>query len=243
MRYEVIGWVDSEESDYPKHKYITAPVDAVIIKEIRKHGYLFGGDAHERYCPVLNDGTYVRYSWRGWGRIMALAHGYKEEDYMMGYMDEMIDPQMRKYPKDMEIDDSKIEFKENLADTFVMHLNEDMFLAMKKGTKTVEVRLFDDKRKKIDIGDYIEFHNKNNDEVYIKMRVLDLRIEQTFKELFERNIDLRNTSLYYTSEQLGFSKESSRDALVKNMYKHYTKEQEEKYGVIAFVLEKMDYKV
>ncbi|MDE6656288.1 MAG: ASCH domain-containing protein [Anaeroplasmataceae bacterium] len=238
MRYEVIGWVDAEECDYPKHKYITAPVDAVIIKEIRKHGYLFGGDAHERYCPLLNDGTYVRYSWRGWGRIMALAHGYKETDYMMAYMDDMIDPLMRKYPEDLNIDESKIEFKENLADTFVMHLSEEMFLAMKEGIKTIEVRLFDEKRKLIDIGDFIEFHNKDND-ANIKMRVADIRIEHTFKEVFERRIDLWNTSLYYTPEQLGFSKETSIDTLIKEMYKWYTKEQEEKYGVIAFTLEQL----
>ena len=236
MRYEVIGWVDSEECEYPKHKDITASVDAVIIKEIRKHRYLFGGDAHERYCPLLNDGTYVRYSWRGWGRIMALAHGYTAEDYMLAYMDDIIDPEMRKYPEDLDIDESRIKFKENLADTFVMHLSEEMFLAMKEGTKTVEVRLFDDKRKLVDIGDYIEFHNNN---VYIKMRVLDIRIEHTFKELFERSIDLRNTSLYYAPKQLGFSEESSIDELVKEMYKRYTKEQEEKYGVIAFTLEQI----
>lgn len=235
MRYEVIGWVDSEECDYPKHKDITAPVDAVIIKEIRMHGYLFGGDAHERYCPLLNDGTYVRYSWRGWGRIMALAHGYKDEDYMLAYMDDLIDPKMRKYPGDLEIDDTKIKLKEHLADTFVMHLSEEMFLAMKEGTKTVEVRLFDDKRKLVDIGDYIEFYNNDD---YIKLRVLDIRIEHTFKELFERNIDLWNTSLYYIPKELGFSEVSSIDELVKEMYKYYTKEQEQKYGVIAFTLEK-----
>ncbi|MDE6047014.1 MAG: hypothetical protein K2F56_00135 [Anaeroplasmataceae bacterium] len=237
MRYEIIGWVDSEECDYPKHKDITAPVDAVIIKEIRNHGYFFGGDAHERYCPVLNDGTYVRYSWRGWGRVMALAHGYQEEDYMIAYMDDMIEPEMRKYPEDLEIDDSKIEFKENLADTFIMHLCDAMFLAMKEGTKTVEVRLFDDKRKLVDIGDYVEFHNNDT---YMKMRVLDIRIEHTFKELFECNIDLRNTSLYYPPKLLGFSEEYTVDSLVKEMYKYYTKKQEEKYGVIAFVFEKVD---
>lgn len=139
MRYEVIGWVDCELSEYPKHKNITAPIDAVIIKEIRKHSYLFGGDAHERYCPLLNDGTYVRYSWRGWGRIMALAHGYDESDYMMAYMDDMIDSKVLKYPDTLEIDESLIVLKENLADTFRMHLSDDMFHAIKDGTKTVEI--------------------------------------------------------------------------------------------------------
>lgn len=236
MRYEVIGWIDCELSDYPKHKYITAPIDAVIIKEIRKHGYLFGGDAHERYCPLLNDGTYVRYSWRGWGRIMALAHGYDESEYMMAYMDDMIDPKMRKYPQDLDINDSRIVLKDSLVETFVMHLRDDMFYAIKEGTKTVEVRLFDEKRKLIDIGDYIEFIKMDNTE-HIKKRVVDLRIKRTFKELFERDIDLRKKELYFTPLQLGASKHSSIDTLVQGMYKYYPKEQEKKYGVIAFILE------
>ncbi|MDE6240827.1 MAG: hypothetical protein K2M08_00210 [Anaeroplasmataceae bacterium] len=238
MRYEIIGWVDSEECDYPKHKDITAPVDAVIIKEIRNHGYFFGGDAHERFCPLLNDGTYVRYSWRGWGRVMALAHEGKEMDYMMAYMDDMIDPSDRKYPEPKDIDDSRIAPKESLAEIFGMHLNEDMFYAMKEGIKTVEVRLFDDKSKLVDIGDYIEFFKNNEDKDGIKMRVIDLRIEQTFQQVFERNIDVLHTELYFTPQQLGAPEQSTIETLVKGMYKYYTKEQEKKYGVIAFILGK-----
>ncbi|MDE5547065.1 MAG: hypothetical protein K2I88_06330, partial [Anaeroplasmataceae bacterium] len=218
-------------------KYITAPVDAAIIKEIQKNGYLFGGDAHERYCPVLNDGTYVRYSWRGWGRIMALAHGYKDADYMIAYMDDMIDPSDRKYPKAKDIDDSRIVPKESLVETFVMHLTEEMFGAMKEGTKTVEIRLFDTESKLVDIGDFIEFFRNNEDKNGIKMRVIDLRIEQTFKELFERDIDLLHTELYFTPKQLGVPGQSTIESLVKGMYKYYTKEQEKKYGVIAFILD------
>lgn len=244
MRYEVIGWTDCEITEYPKHKYITAPVDAVIIEEIRKYGYLFGGDAHERYCPVLNDGTYVRYSWRGWGRIMALAHGHNGDmDYMMAYMDEMIDPELRKYPKAEEIDDSRIVLKENLTDTFVMHLSDTMFQAIQEGTKTVEVRLYDDKRHQIDIGDYIEFYRNNRRDTCVKMRVIDLRIKRTFKELFKRDIDLVNTEMYFSPEQLGFPEKSTIHSLVQEMYKYYTKDQERKYGVVAILLEKLNFKV
>ncbi|MDE5566155.1 MAG: hypothetical protein K2I77_04130 [Anaeroplasmataceae bacterium] len=237
MKYEVIGWVDCELSEYPKHKDITAPIDVVIIEEIRKYGYFFGGDSHEKYCPLLNDGTYVRYSWRGWGRIMAMAHGYDEGDYMMAYMDDMIDPKMLKYPEVLEIDDSRIVLKEKLADTFKMHLTDDMFHAMREGTKSVEVRLFDEKRKLIDIGDYIEFYQKNSNEDCIKRRVVDLRIRSSFKELFECDIDLKKKELYFTPKELGFSKQATIDALVQGMYKYYSKEQERKYGVIAFILE------
>lgn len=236
MRYEVIGWTDSETSEYPLHKHITAPVDAAIIKEIRKHGYLFGGDFHEQCCPVLNDGTYVSYSWRGWGRIMALAHGLEEKDYMIAYMDELINPEMRKYPKIDVLDDSRIVLKESLTDTHIMPLSEEMSIAIKEGTKTVEVRLFNEESKRIDIGDYIEFIRENKEEV-IKVRVCNLVIRESFKELFERDIDFKNTELRFTPEQLGAPTNSTVDSLIKGMYQCYTEEQEKKYGVIAFILE------
>lgn len=75
----------------------------------------------------------------------------------------------------------------------------------------------------------------NNTE-HIKKQVVDLRIRGTFKELFERDIDLKKKELYFTPEQLGASKQSTIDTLVQGMYKYYSKEQEKKYGVIAFIL-------
>ena len=38
-----------------------------------------------------------------------------------------------------------------------MKLNEDPFERIKNGTKTIEFRLFDEKRQQIKIGDQIEF--------------------------------------------------------------------------------------
>ena len=35
---------------------------------------------------------------------------------------------------------------------------------LKQGTKTIELRLFDDKRKNIKVGDIIEFSNNSNAE-------------------------------------------------------------------------------
>lgn len=38
-----------------------------------------------------------------------------------------------------------------------MKLKEDPFERMKNGTKTIEFRLYDEKRRKIKVGDEIEF--------------------------------------------------------------------------------------
>ena len=242
MKYEVIGWTYGGTQVYPQHKCITACVDAAIIKEIRRHGYFFGGDVHEDYCPVLNDGTSVSYSWRGWGRIMALAHGNEDElGYMIAYMDDLIDPAVRKRPERGKVDNGRIVPKETLPETFVMHLNDDMFEAVKAGTKTVEIRLFDDKRKLVDIGDYIEFRKASDENARVKRRVADFDIWETFEELFETEEYLGDCKwakrLRYTPEQVGSPANATAEEMAAAMYKIYDKAQVEKYGVMAFVLE------
>ncbi len=243
MKYEVIGWTYCYDPKYPEHESITACVDMAIIKEIRKNGYLFGGDAHEDYCPVLNDGTLVSYSWRGWGRIIALA--YEEEgdySYMYGYMDSLIKPNARKYPDDRLVEDICIVPKESLAETFVMHLNDDMFEKLKAGTKNVEVRLFDDKRKLVDIGDYIEFRKVSDENARIIRKVNNiLEIKKSFVDMFT-TFDIKSKrwekTLRFSPQSLGLPNDSTIQSLVENMYQYYDKADEKKYGVIAFILEK-----
>ena len=242
MKYEVIGWTYGGTQVYPQHKCITACVDAAIIKEIRRHGYFFGGDVHENYCPVLNDGTYVSYSWRGWGRIMALAHGNEDElGYMIAYMDDLIDPAVRKRPERGKVDNSRIVSKETLTETFVMPLNDDMFEAVKAGTKTVEIRLFDDKRKLVDIGDYIEFVKSGDENARVIRRVADLDIFETFEELFEVEEYLGDRKwakrLRYTPEQVGSPANATAEEMTAAMYKFYDEAQVKKYGVTAFILD------
>lgn len=241
MKYEVIGWTSCGSDKYPRHDTITASVDAAIIKEIRAYGYLFGGDSHDYYCPVLNDGTYVSYSSRGWGRIMALAHEVEGDySYMFGYMDMLIRKDAIKYPPDGLIDDELIVPKESLTEIFEMHLADDMFEKVKAGTKTVEIRLFDEKRKKVDIGDYIEFIKASDENERIIKRVAGFDIWESFKRAFDLDFyDNKKTDkrLRYSAEQLGAPANSDLNSIVEGMYKYYTKKQEEEFGVIAFSLE------
>ena len=46
-----------------------------------------------------------------------------------------------------------------------MKLNRDPFEKIKSGSKTIEMRLFDEKRQRISVGDFIEFSSaeKNTD--------------------------------------------------------------------------------
>lgn len=243
MKYEVIGWTYCGNDKYSPHENITASVDAAVIREIREHKYLFGGDAHEDYAPVLNDGTYADYSWRGWGRIMALAYGVEGEcSYMYAYMDRLIKPEARNYPDSELPDDSRIVPKESLVEVFEMHLADDMFEKVKAGVKTVELRLFDEKRKKVDIGDHIEFIRQSDEAQRVIKRVVDLRPYATFEKLFRLRMCKGNGEEVFpggkfTAEQAGMPANADKDALVNEMYRYYDQAQEKEHGVIAFWLE------
>ncbi len=237
MKYKVIGWVD-EYSGYPKHKVITAPVSNAIIKEIRKNKYLFGGDYHDHCMPLLNDGSYVDYSWRGWGGVMARAYGIEGDySYMFGYMNNLLNPDALKYPKIDNIDESKIVPRETLTEKFVMHLNDEMFDAIKAGTKKIEVRLFDKKRQKIDVDDYIEFRRASNEKDRIIMRVFDLYVEKTFKDIYEdKYFNEKDKYVRRKKEWFGGKKNSSIKSLVDMMHNIYSKEDEKKIWSSCFYL-------
>ncbi len=98
-----------------------------------------------------------------------------------------------------------------------MKLNESPFERIKNGTKTIEFRLYDEKRKKVKIGDKIEFSKLPDLQEKILAQVIDIYKDKTFKNLFNR---------IYTDK-----KEVERKA--ESMYQYYSKEQEEKYGVVG----------
>ena len=66
-----------------------------------------------------------------------------------------------------------------------MKLKEDPFERMKNGTKTIEFRLYDEKRRKIKVGDEIEFFKLPKLQERILVRVKNLYRGDSFKNLFK----------------------------------------------------------
>lgn len=98
-----------------------------------------------------------------------------------------------------------------------MKLLESPFNRIKDGTKTIEFRLYDEKRRKVQIGDTIEFSLLPDLKEKILTEVVDLYRANTFKELFEK--------LYDDKEEI--------EKKVKGMYEIYSPEQEKEYGVLG----------
>ena len=98
-----------------------------------------------------------------------------------------------------------------------MKLKESPFERIKNGTKTIEFRLYDEKRKKVKIGDKIEFSKLPDLHEKILVEVLDIYSDKTFEDLFKK---------IYTNED-----EMKRKT--KTMYQFYSKEQEKECGVVG----------
>lgn len=96
-----------------------------------------------------------------------------------------------------------------------MRLQNEPFNQIKLGTKEIEIRLNDDKRKMFKINDYIEFTNISTLEIMF-VKVTNLYHFESFEKLFNN----------FDNSILGCSS-------YEEMYKYYSKEEENKYGVLG----------
>ena len=98
-----------------------------------------------------------------------------------------------------------------------MKLQESPFERIKNGIKTVEFRLYDEKRSKIKIGDQIEFAKLPDLQETILVDVLDLYREDTFENLFKKL----------------FTDEDEIKRKTTSMYQYYSPDEEKQYGVVG----------
>ena len=98
---------------------------------------------------------------------------------------------------------------------FRMKLQNEPFKQIKKEIKKIEIRLNDEKRKIFEINDYIEFTNITTLEIMF-VKITNLYHFESFEKLFN-NFD--NSILGCGSYE--------------EMYKYYSKEEENKYGVLG----------
>lgn len=103
-----------------------------------------------------------------------------------------------------------------------MHLADEPFEKMKSGEKTVEIRLYDEKRKKIKVGDTIMFYRACDCGEWITATVVSLHRFRNFRELFFSDL-LPKTGCG----------DMTLDEAADSMYRYYTPEQEQEFGVLA----------
>lgn len=107
-----------------------------------------------------------------------------------------------------------------------MRLLPEPFETMKSGSKVIEIRLNDEKRQKVKVGDTIVFHKLPEGREILNVMVRELLHYKDFKSLYH------DVPFY----QFGCNGKTM-EWMLENTYKIYTREQEEKYGALGIRVE------
>lgn len=101
-----------------------------------------------------------------------------------------------------------------------MNLWNESFNKVKNKTKTIEMRLCDEKRSIICVGDIIEFTNTKTNEI-CECEVINLYKYENFDELYKHH---NKTTIGYSDNEIADS---------NDMLAYYTTENIRKYGVLG----------
>ena len=107
-----------------------------------------------------------------------------------------------------------------------MKLNNGAYTSIKNGTKTIELRLNDEKRQLLKIKDMIEFTNRETLEQML-VEIQNLYHYSSFEELYK----------HFDKVSMGYREEDVADP--KDMEEYYSKEEQEKYGVLGIEIKKV----
>lgn len=102
-----------------------------------------------------------------------------------------------------------------------MKLCSSPFEMISHGDKTIELRLYDEKRQKINVGDTIVFTNIENPEFQLTAEVLNIHRFNSFDELYTK----------LPLDKCGYKKGEKADPADMEVY--YPKEMQQRYGVVG----------
>lgn len=105
----------------------------------------------------------------------------------------------------------------------VMNLTPAPMQEIRTGNKTIELRLNDEKRKQISVGDTIKFINTEDSNDTLRVKVVDLFLFSSFAELYD-NLPLLNC---------GYNEDNINTASPEDIEMYYSREKQNKYGVVG----------
>ncbi|GAA0308780.1 ASC-1-like (ASCH) protein [Gracilibacillus halotolerans] len=110
-----------------------------------------------------------------------------------------------------------------------MGLYETPFYSIKLGKKKVEVRLNDEKRRRIRVGDTIKFTKLPDRNDSLTVKVIELREFPTFREMYE---SIPASDLDSVGDSI--------KGMVEETYRIYTPEKEKEWGTLAITIRLID---
>ena len=111
--------------------------------------------------------------------------------------------------------------------THKMKLHREPFEMIRSGRKTIELRLYDEKRRLISVGDEIKFVSSSDSTISLSCRVIALHKFDSFEDLYN-SLPLL---------QCGYTENDILTASADDMNIYYPKEKQKEYGVIGIEIE------
>lgn len=105
----------------------------------------------------------------------------------------------------------------------IMNLTSAPMQKIRAGNKTIELRLNDEKRKQISVGDTIKFINTEDSNDTLRVTVVNLFVFSSFAELYD-NLPLL---------KCGYNEDNINTASPDDMEKYYSREKQNQYGVVG----------
>lgn len=107
-----------------------------------------------------------------------------------------------------------------------MRLDPDPFARIETGEKTIELRLYDEKRRRIQAGDVIRFESTADDTDVLYARVEGLRFFPSFDELYAA----------FPLTACGYTAEEAKTASPRDMDRFYSPDAQATWGVVGIEL-------
>ncbi len=104
-----------------------------------------------------------------------------------------------------------------------MSLTSVPFDKIKNRKKTIEIRLYDEKRRGVKVGDVIVFSRLPDKEEKIKVKVVGLSIFKSFHDLIS----------HFDKSKFGHDQALSIEDQIQLQREHYTPEEEKQNGVVG----------
>ena len=107
-----------------------------------------------------------------------------------------------------------------------MKLQPEYYNYILNGTKRIEIRLFDEKRQQINLGDNIKLLKEPELNETFTVKVVGLLRYNNFEDMF-KDFDISVLA----------DKSMTKDELINVLEQFYTKEKQEQYGVLGIRIE------
>lgn len=107
-----------------------------------------------------------------------------------------------------------------------LNVKEKYYNLLKSGEKTIELRLYDDKRKMIKVGDELEFANASDADDRFMAEVIALHRAESFVALCEK-IDCRQAGM------------ADKEELITVLKEFYPEERQKAFGVVGIEVKRV----